>query len=510
MNGRDEQGRGRDGRDVTESAEKREIQVVLAGERGRPGGVAALDDDGRVPESQLPARLTEVRHPTITLDELTCPLYIPHRGGAKIAPENTIDALRAAVELGFKLVEVDCSLLRDGGLMVMHDATPNRTSNLHGTPDRLTTQAVLRGRINAGEWFCPSWPSDLLIPALSDVLREVGNHICLLIEVKNAGSGRAAVDLVTRSELGHSVIIESFRREELDAGIEAGLPVGLVHETGEVDPARLRAEGVDYLAVLNGAPEANITAAVEAGLCVFVYDVDRRYQHDRLAALGVGGFITDDPMYLSGRLSAFGTDPYVGQTFWHGCLPSEAGERGRFTPPDWWGYPSDRPGYRGALQGWGCPVPMPGPDDPPGRVTTIGFDVVVDSVGDDDTTHWASIFFGSRDDRPFSDRGDPGAPGGYHALLRADGELALYRVDAGEADLLGSVRTPPLELGRTVSRLEVRVGPAEVAVTRVDAGPDAGIGAADTTYRGGYFQFGRDGAAARFRNAAITRAEGDR
>lgn len=468
------------------------------------------------------SRRFELRQPTISVDELTYPLYIPHRGGANIAPENTLDALRASVELGFKLVEVDCSRLRDGGLMIMHDDTPDRTSNLHGPPDRLLTQAVLRGRISAGEWFSRSWPSDLVIPALSDILREVGNHICLLIEAKNAGSGAAAVDLVLRSELGHTVIIQSFRREELNAAIKAGLPVGLVHETGDVDPATLRAEGVDYVAVDQNAPEANIAAAARAGLMVFVYDVVRRHQHDRLAALGVSGFITDDPVYLSRRLPPFRSDPYVAQTFWHGCLPSVEGARGEFTPPDWWGYgpdwipgaagdAADPPpvtagrGYHGALQGWACPLPVPGSDDAGGGRTTIGLDLILDAVRDGDTSRWASVFFGARDDRPFRDDGAAeGAPDGYHALLRADGELALYRVDSGAASPLSSVRTPPLELGSTVARIEVLLSPGEIAVARADAGRGAVVRAADTAHRGGYLQLGRDGAAVRFRDVVIT------
>src|SRR5699024_2887831 len=130
-----------------------------------------------------------------------------------------------------------------------------------------------------------------------------------------------------------------------------------VHPTGDVDHKGLRADGVDYLAVREDAPEANVAAALDADLRVFVYGVDRRHQHDRLAGLGVHGFITDDPVYVSRRLAPLPTDAYVAQTFWHGCLPSREGDRGRFTPPDWWGYADAAPGdvapasdYRGALQ----------------------------------------------------------------------------------------------------------------------------------------------------------------
>ncbi|MPZ59752.1 MAG: hypothetical protein GEU93_00365 [Propionibacteriales bacterium] len=481
--------------------------AVPAVEKGRPNGVATLDTTGKVPESQLPEMLTDPRQPVISLDELTFPLYVPHRGGANIAPENTIDALRGAVELGFKLVEVDCSRLRDGGLMVMHDATADRTSNLHGAPHELLTAAVLRGRIDASTWFAAGWPSDLWIPALSDVLREVGNHICLLIEAKNPGSGRAAAELVTRSELGHSVIMASFIRSELDGALEAGLPAGLVHESGDLDHARLRADGVDYLVVRPTAAEATLVSALEAGLVVFVYDLDRRYVHDLLVELGVHGFITDDPMYLSRRLAPLTVDPYVSQTFWHGCLPAPNGDRGYFAHPDWWGYPArpDGPvpsGYRGALQGWACPVTSDGAGASP---YSIGFDVVIDEVAGEMAGADASIFFGAPDDRPFPGDRDTPEPQGYRALLRADGGLEVHRVDAGRTTLLVSTRTPALALGETVARIEITVTTEDVTVARTDTDSPHRIAASDATHRGGYIHLGCQGAAVRFRNVTVTR-----
>jgi len=54
---------------------------------------------------------------------------IAHRGGASLAPENTLVAIAKAMELGADYVEVDVRQTRDGYLVCMHDSTVDRTTN---------------------------------------------------------------------------------------------------------------------------------------------------------------------------------------------------------------------------------------------------------------------------------------------------------------------------------------------------------------------------------------------
>ena len=61
------------------------------------------------------------------------PLFFAHRGGAKLAPENTLEAFRSAVELwGVDVLEMDVHWTRDGELVVIHDATVDRTTDGEG------------------------------------------------------------------------------------------------------------------------------------------------------------------------------------------------------------------------------------------------------------------------------------------------------------------------------------------------------------------------------------------
>ena len=52
-----------------------------------------------------------------------------HRGWCSKYPENTIEAIRAAVELGVDQIETDIRVTKDGELVLMHDATVDRTTN---------------------------------------------------------------------------------------------------------------------------------------------------------------------------------------------------------------------------------------------------------------------------------------------------------------------------------------------------------------------------------------------
>ena len=60
------------------------------------------------------------------------PLVFAHRGGAALAPENTMPAFERAVALGVHGLELDVGLSRDGVVMVHHDAHLDRTTDATG------------------------------------------------------------------------------------------------------------------------------------------------------------------------------------------------------------------------------------------------------------------------------------------------------------------------------------------------------------------------------------------
>ena len=115
---------------------------------------------------------------------------IAHRGASSEAPENTLAAVRRAVQLGADMVEVDVQRTHDGVLVLMHDATLTRTTDAALVfPDRAPwsvadfSYADLR-RLDAGGWMSSRYAGEP-VPTLLDVLRLLqGTRTGLLLEVK--------------------------------------------------------------------------------------------------------------------------------------------------------------------------------------------------------------------------------------------------------------------------------------------------------------------------------------
>lgn len=103
------------------------------------------------------------------------PLIVAHRGASGLYPENTILSMQQAHRQGADLIEIDVRLTQDGFVVVLHDATVNRTTNGSGCINKMTL-AEARS-FDAGYRFTPdngrSHPfigSGLHIPLLSEVL----------------------------------------------------------------------------------------------------------------------------------------------------------------------------------------------------------------------------------------------------------------------------------------------------------------------------------------------------
>lgn len=65
-----------------------------------------------------------------------------HRGWSEKFPENTLEAFRAAIELGCDQLETDIRISKDGELVIMHDATVDRTTNGSGAVKEFTLEEL--------------------------------------------------------------------------------------------------------------------------------------------------------------------------------------------------------------------------------------------------------------------------------------------------------------------------------------------------------------------------------
>ena len=66
--------------------------------------------------------------PQVEAGKDTPVIVVAHRAGAKVAPENTLAALKQAIRDGAPIAEIDVQQLSDGTLIVMHDSNFKRTA----------------------------------------------------------------------------------------------------------------------------------------------------------------------------------------------------------------------------------------------------------------------------------------------------------------------------------------------------------------------------------------------
>jgi glycerophosphoryl diester phosphodiesterase len=110
------------------------------------------------------------------------PFISAHRGYSSDFPENTLPALEAALEAGADVAEIDVRLTRDGKLVLMHDATVDRTTDGSGPVSAMTLEEVRT--LDAGRGFDRKF-AGTPVPTLDEVLAWSNGRLGILVEMKN-------------------------------------------------------------------------------------------------------------------------------------------------------------------------------------------------------------------------------------------------------------------------------------------------------------------------------------
>ncbi|MCC6790879.1 MAG: glycerophosphodiester phosphodiesterase, partial [Thermomicrobiales bacterium] len=112
---------------------------------------------------------------------------ISHRGARFEAPENTVSGFRYALGIGIDSFELDVHLTFDDQLVVIHDATIDRTTNGSGHVADMTLAEIQSFDARAG---FADWPESCVVPTLRQVLDVIGEVPYLEIEVKTDAPAR--------------------------------------------------------------------------------------------------------------------------------------------------------------------------------------------------------------------------------------------------------------------------------------------------------------------------------
>lgn len=143
------------------------------------------------------------------------PLVIAHRGGASLAPENTLLCVGRAIALGADVVEVDVRLTLDGEVVLMHNARVDRTTNGHGRVASLTLAEIRALSIVDAHGVVTTER----VPTLEELLYFVAGRCGVLVEVKD-DDGRGIESVVLRvvevCNAGGWVSVQSFSDKVLE------------------------------------------------------------------------------------------------------------------------------------------------------------------------------------------------------------------------------------------------------------------------------------------------------
>jgi len=271
--------------------------------------------------ARVPAGVDQRRHPFL---DVPAPVAIAHRGGAEEAPENTIEAFGAAVAMGYRFLETDAHVTRDGVVVAFHDPCLDGLTDRTGAIASLSIAEVESA--DAGFTFSPdggrSFPfrgRGVRVPRLETLLLRWPDAR-VNIDPKDDACVAPLVALLDRLDAWDRVNVGSFsgRRLRRIRALSRGRactsmgPRAVAVARAAALGGRMPRQGADCVQVPIRVGRVRIVtagfvrAAHRAGLPVHVWTVNDPAAMRDLLELAVDGVMTDRPRVLRDVLAARG------------------------------------------------------------------------------------------------------------------------------------------------------------------------------------------------------------
>ncbi len=241
------------------------------------------------------------------------PQRLAHRGSRVLWPENTAVAFQGAVDLGYRYVETDVQITRDGVVVVFHDPTLERTTNArgrvrdwmwedlrnvdaawsfgseHGFPHRGTGVGIM----SLDEAFA-TWPD-----------------LRFNIDLKSPGLEWPVAEAILRARRSETALVASFVERRVarfrritrgsvatSAGASAVARLWAAKRAGRLPAARVAAYQVPFDSRVLRVDTRLVDAAHAAGAAVHVWTVNDPDAMHKALDIGVDGIVTDRPDIL--------------------------------------------------------------------------------------------------------------------------------------------------------------------------------------------------------------------
>ena len=252
------------------------------------------------------------------------PVNLAHRGASALAPENTLQAFRLAVEAGAGGLELDVRTTSDGEVVVIHDATVDRVTDGSGAVAGMTLEEVRQ--LDAGYNFSPdggrSFPyrgREVRIPTLAEIYEEFPEtRVNADIKEAQPGAEEAVFDVIHEAAAEGRSLVASvdhavLRRFRKVSGGRVSTGASRREIAAFYALSRLRLEAllspayvalqvpVEHWGIRLVTPRF-VRAAHSSGVRVDVWTINDAAEMRRLLDLGVDVIMTDRPEVLQSLL----------------------------------------------------------------------------------------------------------------------------------------------------------------------------------------------------------------
>lgn len=232
------------------------------------------------------------------------PKVVAHRGGGRLAPENTLAAMQCGLDYGFRAVEFDVMLSKDAVPVLMHDPEFGRTVAGSGSVSNTLAQSLTK--MDAGSWFDPRF-SDVHVPTYEAVFHFCQAHgIWMNVEIKpvpgfeqetGAVVARLTSEWMRKTDHAIAPLFSSFSFDALMCAKQSAPDIARAYLLEDYDPDYLNAlQKLDAVALHTDHKKLTpewASAIKQAGyglLCYTVNDLDRAKE---IRAWGVDAICTD-------------------------------------------------------------------------------------------------------------------------------------------------------------------------------------------------------------------------